>query len=597
MAKSSVAKKRKWREEYTHFGFTMTKSNDGDERPQCILCNVLFCNANMKPSRLKEHFNNKHGGVKPGQDSESLKIKRVRFDSSGTFPKMGFVPADKPLLLASYKVAYEIAKNKKPHTIAENLIKPCALEMAGIVLGKEAKQKLQQVPLSDNVISSRISDMSDDILKQVITDIKSSPTKISMQLDESTDVAKCCQLLAIVRYAKGETVCENFLFCKPLQKTTTALDIFNMVKEFFFKHELDMSLIGSICTDGAPAMLGNRSGFAALLKQKLPTLKVTHCMIHRQALTSKRMPKSLKDVFDTCVWIVNNIRKNETSHRIFQSFCAQMGNQHDILLYHTEVRWLSRGRVMSRFFQLRETIKLYLQHRNSNLAASFESDEFVQSVAYIADVMHHLNELNLSRQGQQINVVTACEKVKAFKLKLSLWSRRIENGNLANFPSLDEIANNSLLQNVKNEIISHLRMLVDSFDGYFSAGELNYYQHWIINPFLFDLTKMSDDDNLKENLIEMKSCQELKLLFDKSKLEDFWCAAMKAFPSLAMEAMTVLIPFSTTYNCESSFSTMMYMKNKYRNRLQLEDDLRVATSKIEPSFERILSMKQQQISR
>ena len=58
---------------------------------------------------------------------------------------MGFVPADKPLLLASYKVAYEIAKNKKPHTIAENLIKPCALEMVGIVLGKEAKQKLHQV--------------------------------------------------------------------------------------------------------------------------------------------------------------------------------------------------------------------------------------------------------------------------------------------------------------------------------------------------------------------------------------------------------------------------------------------------------------------
>jgi len=108
---------------------------------------------------------------------------------------------------------------------------------------------------------------------------------------------------------------------------------------------------------------------------------------------------------------------------------------------------------------------------------------------------------------------------------------------------------------------------------------------------------MSDDDNLKENLIELKSCQKLKLLFDKSKLKDFWCAAMKAFPSLAMEAMTVLVPFSTTYNCESSFSTMMYIKNKYRNRLQLEDDLRVALSKIEPSFERILSMKQQQISR
>ena len=55
----------------------------------------------MKPSRLKENFNNMYGGVKASQDSESLKNKRVCFDSSGTLQKMGFVTADKPLLLAS----------------------------------------------------------------------------------------------------------------------------------------------------------------------------------------------------------------------------------------------------------------------------------------------------------------------------------------------------------------------------------------------------------------------------------------------------------------------------------------------------------------
>ena len=42
-----------------------------------------------------------YGGAKAGQDSESLKNKRVYFDSSGTLKKMGFISADKPLLLAS----------------------------------------------------------------------------------------------------------------------------------------------------------------------------------------------------------------------------------------------------------------------------------------------------------------------------------------------------------------------------------------------------------------------------------------------------------------------------------------------------------------
>ena len=53
---------------------------------------------------------------------------------------------------------------------------------------------------------------------------------------------------------------------------------------------------------------------------------------------------------------------------------------------------------------------------------------------------------------------------------------------------------------------------------------------------------MLDDDNLKEDVIETKSCPRLQLLFNKLKLENFWCAEMKAFPSLAMNAMTV-IPF------------------------------------------------------
>ena len=54
---------------------------------------------------------------------------------------------------------------------------------------------------------------------------------------------------------------------------------------------------------------------------------------------------------------------------------------------------------------------------------------------------------------------------------------------------------------------------------------------------------MPDDDNLKEDLIEMKSCQRLQLLFNKLKLEDFQYAEMKAFPSLAINAMTVELTF------------------------------------------------------
>ena len=155
----------------------------------------------------------------------------------------------------------------------------------------------------------------------------------------------------MARYVKNKTTREEFLFRKPLQTTITASDIFNLVKDFFIKNDLRLSLIASICTDGAPATLGNRSGFAAFLKKEVATINVTHCMTHRQALASEL--KALKEVFGTCVWIVNYIRKNYKSHRIFPFFCSTVGNKHNILLYHTDVRWFSRGRAMTRFLKLR----------------------------------------------------------------------------------------------------------------------------------------------------------------------------------------------------------------------------------------------------
>ena len=81
----SKIKVRKWKEEDSKFGFTAT-TVDGVEKPQCILGDAVFCNANLKPSKLSEHFRNKHGGIKAGYDAEILKTKtsllRKKWDAS-----------------------------------------------------------------------------------------------------------------------------------------------------------------------------------------------------------------------------------------------------------------------------------------------------------------------------------------------------------------------------------------------------------------------------------------------------------------------------------------------------------------------------------
>ena len=71
------------------------------------------------------------------------------------------------ILTASHVVSFQVAKAKKPHNKAETLIKPCLVESAGILFGKSAKSKINQVFLSNNTIKSRIADMACDIKSQI----------------------------------------------------------------------------------------------------------------------------------------------------------------------------------------------------------------------------------------------------------------------------------------------------------------------------------------------------------------------------------------------------------------------------------------------
>ena len=60
---------------------------------------------------------------------------------------------------ASYKVALQTAKQKKPHLAGESLVKPCLLKAVILVLGESSEAKMRQLSLSKDTIQRRISDM------------------------------------------------------------------------------------------------------------------------------------------------------------------------------------------------------------------------------------------------------------------------------------------------------------------------------------------------------------------------------------------------------------------------------------------------------
>jgi len=107
---------------------------------------------------------------------------------------------------------------------------------------------------------------------------------------------------------------------------------------------------------------------------------------------------------------------------------------------------------------------------------------------------------------------------------------------------------------------------------------------------------MDDDDQLKEDLIELCSNQAIRMELAEKNLADFWASQLETFPVLAVEAVGVLVAFATTYLCESWFSALAHIKTKFRNRLDPQHDMRVALSSKRPRFDKIIELKQQQPS-
>ena len=78
------------------------------------------------------------------------------------------------------------------------------------------------------------------------------------------------------------------------------------------------------------------------------------------------------------------------------------------------LRWLSRGRVLNRIYELRTEPDQLLMEKNRNMYENLCEPGFALKLAYMADVAV-LNKLNTSLQGKDLIISMRMKKIASFK--------------------------------------------------------------------------------------------------------------------------------------------------------------------------------------
>ena len=215
--------------EYLKYGFVPAPHNQ--QQPMCLMCDRVFTNEAMKPSRLLDHLTKIH----PDKADKSLayfQSLRYNFQKRNTIGNMFARTSSQSTdgLRASYNISLLIARSGKPHTIGEELILPAVREVLQTVLYKSPDQIMQAIPLSNTSVQRRVDEMAENI-EETLCNILTT-TEFSL-LDESTLPGNESLLFANVRFIKNERLVQEHLFAWQLETDTKGESVFYVVENFF----------------------------------------------------------------------------------------------------------------------------------------------------------------------------------------------------------------------------------------------------------------------------------------------------------------------------------------------------------------------------
>ena len=98
---------------------------------------------------------------------------------------------------------------------------------------------------------------------------------------------------------------------------------------------------------------------------------------------------------------------------MFKMLLDELSAEFGDLLLHTEIRWLSRGRILKRFLSLLSEVKEFMLS-NGEDASLLEEPVWLVDLAFLTNLTEKLNHLNQELLGKDKTVAHMISVVNAF---------------------------------------------------------------------------------------------------------------------------------------------------------------------------------------
>lgn len=586
---SAHAKKRKVDDECRVFNKTWTAKyffKEIKDKAVCLICGTQV--AVFKDYNLNRHYTTKHedkyrnlSDEERAREADALMVKLQT--QQGLFTKLH--TTRNAAVRTSFVISHKIARKSKAFSDGE-FIKECLLDSVALIC-PEKKAAFENVSLSRRTVTRRVEAIAGNLelqLKNRAADFDC----FSLALDESCDVRDTAQLLIFLRGITADfQITEELAAMQSIKGTTTGNDLFTEVNACLDTLGLKWDKLAGVTTDGCPNLTGKNVGLLKRMQDKVteinPVQKLTflHCIIHQEVLCKTVL--KINHVVDAVTKTVNFIRARALNHRQFVALLEENESEHGDISYHSNIRWLSLGKVLKSVWDLRDQIQNFCEKKGHDIP-ELSDEDWVADLGFAVDVTALMNELNVKLQCKGLFVHEMYSAVTAFMRKLQLLSSQVKDNILTHLPTLKEATRSA---DHLHKYSSKLEALHGEFSRRFQDFKtLESEMHMVSSPFNCSVDNAPSDVQME--LIDLQSDLLLVEHFRSVSLLDFYSSLKEEnFPHLRRHAQRILVLFGSTYVCEQTFSVMKFNKSKHRSSItdeHLSAVLRIATSDIQPDF-------------